>query len=250
MTEAAEDRVFARKGSGEPVITSLPLILDKLAAPTLPDLVERPRVRRLLAKAATGFPAVLLSGRAETGKTYAAVELARLYDNVAWYTIGPADSDWRVFSSYLTAAIEGASFNNRPRASVKNTRETISKFLDNLIERSVRALDGKEMLVILDDLHHVFDAPWFSDLFDLLLHSVPPNIHLLLLCRSKPPLPLWRLRSKQVLNVIDEKVLAFDNAETARLCKKLGCRASLAGRVPESAAGRAGKVADFLRSTA
>lgn len=248
MADTAEERVFARRGTGERANKNLPLITDKLTVPEVTNLVERPRIRRLLTKAVRQFPADLISGRAETGKTYAAVELSRTYKNVAWYTIEPADSDWAVFSSYFAAAVGGALPDDKGLANLLNDK--VSSFLEKLFARAVKSLDGEEMLIVLDDVHHVFDAPWFADLFNLLLFSVQPNMHLLFLCRSKPPVPLWRLRSKQVLNVIDEKAFAFNETETAALCKKLGRRASLSKQAPESVKGRVGKIAEFIRSAA
>jgi ATP/maltotriose-dependent transcriptional regulator MalT len=79
-------------------------------------------------------------------------------------------------------------------------------------------------LIVLDDAHYLFDADWFGGFFSSLLYSLSPASHLLILSRGTPSLPLWRLRSKQVLGVVDEKLLAFDIEETQRLFEKFGLR--------------------------
>ena len=77
----------------------------------------------------------------------------------------------------------------------------------------------KPVLIVLDDIHNVFDCDWFVEFFTTLLYSLPSDVHLLMLSRSNPPVPLWRLRSKQVLGVIDEKLLAFNLEETEKFLK-------------------------------
>jgi ATP/maltotriose-dependent transcriptional regulator MalT len=212
-------------------------IFDKIMRPEFGDLVERPRVTDFLRRSAAQFRGNLISGRAKTGKTYAAADLARGYRNVAWFTVDSTDLDWNVFARYLAAAVS-------PKTKVRDEHD-IEGFLVDLFTAAAKRRE--ETLIVIDDIHHVFDAPWFSEFFMLLLSSAVPKTHLLLLCRSKPPLPLWRLRSKQVLNVVDEKMLAFDLEETVEWCKKLGIPKQVSHLVPVNAYGRAGKVADFLR---
>jgi ATP/maltotriose-dependent transcriptional regulator MalT len=74
-------------------------------------------------------------------------------------------------------------------------------------------------LIVLDDIHHLFDAHWFGDFFNLLLYSLPAGSHLLMLCRSRPPGPVWRLRSKQMLDVLDERSLPLTCRKPKRFLK-------------------------------
>ena len=73
---------------------------------------------------------------------------------------------------------------------------------------------------MLDGIHHLFDADWFGGFFNILLLFAFPKLHLLLLCRSKPPNPLWRLRSKQLLGRYRRKTLAFNRDETDNCSSK------------------------------
>jgi ATP/maltotriose-dependent transcriptional regulator MalT len=73
-------------------------------------------------------------------------------------------------------------------------------------------------------------------------------VDLLLLCRSKPPNPLWRLRSKQQLDVIDEKTLAFDRNETILLLKQVGHSQAEAARIHAETFGRVSKLLPFIRA--
>ncbi len=222
--------------TASPAAGELHFILDKITRPECEDLVARPRITDFLRRSAEQFRGSLVSGRAQTGKTCAAVDLSRFYRNVAWFTVDSTDLEWKVFARYLAAAVS-------PNTKVRDEHD-IAGFLSELFATPARR--NLETLIVIDDIHHVFDARWFSEFFTLLLSSAVPKTHLLLLCRSKPPLPLWRLRSKQVLNVVDEKMLAFDHEETIEWCKKLDIPRQISHLVPVNAYGRAGKIGEFL----
>jgi hypothetical protein len=66
-----------------------------------------------------------------------------------------------------------------------------------------------------------------------------------MLCRSKPPGPLWRLRSKQMLNVIDEKVIEFKLSETEDLFKRYGLSEALACAAHRPCYGRVARLIQF-----
>ena len=122
------------------------------------------------------------------------------------------------------------------------TQSVIATFLINVFAEAENGLHHEPLLIVLDGIHHLFDAEWFGEFFTLLLPSLPENINLLLLCRSKPPNPLWRLRSKQQLNVIDEKVLVFNLAETVQLAKRAGLEPDVAEREHAATFGRISKL--------
>jgi ATP/maltotriose-dependent transcriptional regulator MalT len=245
VTEAAIP-VNSRSAPVKRPVRDLHLILDKIQIPEVADLVNRPRITDFLERSALSFGASLISGRAITGKTYAAASFAKRYKSVAWYTVDSTDADWDIFTNYLWSAVAGSG--TRPEVTNEPADDEIAVFLTKLFAAASERFEKNEALIVIDDLHHVFDAPWFAGFFAHLLSSVPRNMHLLLLCRSKPAVPLWRLRSKQVLNVIDERMLIFDTNETATLCRTLGVPEKMSDLVPPTVYGRAGKVADFLRT--
>ena len=46
--------------------------------------------------------------------------------------------------------------------------------------------EKKSRLIVLDDVHNVFDAEWFNEFFHTALFSLTPETHLIFLSRSKP----------------------------------------------------------------
>lgn len=211
----------SRRPTGE-----FPLMLGKLRVPQNARFVERERLDALLERSIEQFPATMVSGRAGTGKTALVASLAAKRKNVGWYSIDTTDVDWPTFSRYFSCCLSEAGFKaSKATAEERYAPETaIARFLVSHFLNAKKDAAGTPSLIVLDDVHHVFDATWFGEFFKLLLYSLPPTAHLMMLCRSKPPAPLWRLRSKQVLNVIEEEHLAFTTAETADLFEMYGCR--------------------------
>jgi len=228
------------------------VLREKLEIPQVSGVIKRQRVEGILRKSLSQFPATLVSGRAGTGKTTAVAELARVFERSAWYSVEPADIDWNVFAHYFAASVLGAV---QSKASVADvlpdeihaSQSAIATFLINLFAEAETELLHEPLLIVLDGIHHLFDAEWFGEFFSLLLSSLPENTNLLLLCRSKPPGPLWRLRSKQQLNVIDEKLLAFNLAETVELLKRAGVSRSDAERAHAATFGRIAKLLQTAR---
>jgi ATP/maltotriose-dependent transcriptional regulator MalT len=203
----------------------------------------------LLERSISQFPATLVSGRAGTGKTAIAADFARRHRYAAWYSVEPSDVEWNVFAHYFAACVLRAVKSKVKPGTFFQTdapsQSTIAAFLIGVLAEAETENPHEPLLIVLDGIHHLFDAPWFGEFFALLLSSLPENANLLLLCRSKPPSPLWRMRSKQQLNVIDEKVLSFDLAETVLLAKKLGMKRTDAERAHSATFGRISKLLEY-----
>jgi ATP/maltotriose-dependent transcriptional regulator MalT len=223
------------------------VLREKLEIPRFQGVVERKRVDDMLSRSLSQFPATLISGRAGTGKTTLAAGIAGRYEHVAWYSVESSDIDWNVFAHYFATCVLGsvkskAAVSDVLPEEIHASQSVIATFLINVFAEADPGILDKPLLVVLDGIHHLFDAEWFGEFFSLLLSSLPENINLLLLCRSKPPNPLWRLRSKQQLNVIDEKLLAFNLAETVELVKRSGLSRSEAERAHTATFGRISKL--------
>jgi len=233
--------------------TDLHIFAEKIRVPEFGKTISLPRLNELLAKSSNQFGATLIAGRAGTGKTALAADFARQYKKVAWYSIESGDCDWSVFSTYMTTSLLGKDF-DPDKFSVnlspdnESRQRAISKYLTNIFAEIGEWHQEYPTLIVLDDLHHIFDCEWFYDFFNLLLYSLLPNTHLLLLCRTKPALPLWRLRSKQVLNVIDEKLLALNFDETQELYENFGLSKENAQKAYRESFGRVSKLMYFVNS--
>jgi LuxR family transcriptional regulator, maltose regulon positive regulatory protein len=227
------------------------ILNEKLEIPHCAGLIERPRLIEKLERSLSRFAATLVSGRAGTGKTSIAAAYARTRKNTAWFTVESSDSDWNVFASYLAASVLRVAGSTKTvgdslHAVTNSSPAAMARFL--YVVASVLETDEKNdrPLLVLDGIHHLFDADWFGGFFNILQPSLSETADLLLLCRSKPPNPLWRLRSKQQLDVIDEKTLAFDRDETIALLKQVGRSQAEAVRIHAETFGRVSKLLPFI----
>ena len=229
------------------------ILNEKLEIPHCAELVERPRLIEKLDRSLSQFAATLVSGRAGTGKTSIAAAYARTRKRVAWFTVESSDIDWNVFASYLAASVHRVAESKKAvgdslHAVTNSSPAAMARFL--YVIASVLETDDKDdrPLLVLDGIHHLFDAGWFGEFFNILLPSLSETADVLLLCRSRPPNPLWRLRSKQQLDVIDEKTLAFDRDETILLLKQARRSHAEAARIHAETFGRVSKLLPFISS--
>ncbi len=218
------------------------IFTEKLQVPKFDDYIKRPRLIELLEKSSEQFGATLITGRTGNGKTALASDFASGYKQVAWYSVAATECDWRVFSNYLQAGFNESRLILKGEENCHATETEIAHFVENLFARLTVIGKEKPLLMVLDDLHHIFDCDWFADFFTTLIYSLRPNTHLLMLSRSQPPVPLWRLRSKQVLGVIDEKLLALTGQETEDLFAENGLSKEEAQKFHKESFGRISKL--------
>jgi LuxR family maltose regulon positive regulatory protein len=228
------------------------LFSAKMQIPKFKNFVKRPRLIEVLEKSSAQFGATLVTGRAGTGKTALATEYARKYKCVAWLSIDSADSNWKIFSAYFSACLEGESKNGKTektlsRNSVPGESE-LKRLVEDMLERFCSSVTNTPNLIVLDDAHYIYDSEWFGAFFNSLLYSLPRETHLLVLSRGAPSLPLWRLRSKQVLGVIDEKMLAFDIDETRKLFRQLKCSPEMISQAHSKSFGRISQLKSLAES--
>jgi LuxR family transcriptional regulator, maltose regulon positive regulatory protein len=224
------------------------LIHDKITVPTQKPRTSRPRLLDVLTYNLTNYTATIVNGRAGTGKTTLSAEFARRATRpVCWYKVDAADADLDVFCRYLTSTLRSQRTTLDCDRLMGITESVESDRAEVLAEAFIFQLAELEepLLVIIEDLHLIYDADWVVPFFHRLLPLLPADIHMIITCRSLPPAPLWRLRSKQMLRVIEETELAFTLEETARLFETYGLSEEHARIALRETNGRAAAIANF-----
>lgn len=232
---------------------AIKILADKICLPEAAAEVERERLVTHLEKSLSQFSSTLVTGRIGTGKTALAVSFAKQKDyDVAWYKTETTDSDWRVFLGYLRESLRGCQTDSKLSRFYEERINQSDKIENLSITESLAELFGaietkKTLLVVLDDLHSVYDTDWFVEFFNALLSLPAANVRLLLLARTAPPFPLWRLRSKHVLDVLDEKLLSFTVPETIELFQSYGLSENAARFAHKRAYGRVAKLKEIAQ---
>jgi LuxR family maltose regulon positive regulatory protein len=189
------------------------LIFEKLAMPSQADRFSRPRLLSFLETSLNSCTSTIISARAGTGKTALVADFAKDCGRpVAWYKVDAPDAELTVFFDYLSACIR----EKRPKFGSQGLRQLFASATDadaaQLAESFVYELleSGSErLLLIIEDLHLVCDSGWVVPFFRRLLPLLPAEIHVIITSRTMPPAPMWRMRSKQTLTVLDEDSLSF-----------------------------------------
>jgi LuxR family transcriptional regulator, maltose regulon positive regulatory protein len=208
------------------------LLASKLFRPLLPStLVERPHlIERLNDGLEIGRSLTLVSAPAGYGKSTLVAEwLQQVSPPVAWLSLGESDDDPLHFFSYLTEAFRQV---NVPLSSELQAALTAGQLppQEVLVSTLVNSLSEMKStcLCVLDDFQLIEDPIILGFMQGLVTHQ-PRQLHLVLITREDPPLPLGRLRASNQLTEIRAADLRFNRDESERFLRQ-GMRLDLTGR--------------------
>ena len=207
------------------------LLATKLYIPPVrKNLVLRPRLVRILDEAwQEGGKLALVSAPAGYGKTTLVTEwLCANPIKTAWLSLDEADNDPARFLAYLIAAlgqIDGRIGENT-RAMLQSPQPLPLEVVLTALINEIAAVTTTFSLV-LDDYHVIEAMPIHQQLGFLVEHQ-PPQMHLVVITREDPPLPLARLRARGQMVEIRQDDLRFSLEESADfLLRIMGLNLSL-----------------------
>jgi LuxR family maltose regulon positive regulatory protein len=177
-------------------------------------IVRRERLTTQLDAGARG-PLTLVTGAPGAGKSALLSTWAADRDApTAWLSLDNADGDPHRFFRGTLEALRRAGVGD-PVASLKvQPREDVEPVVPAL----VNALEQlpEPVVLVIDDLHEIGDAPALEWLDRLLLRP-PATLRIVVATRADPPLRVGRLRVEGGLTEIRADELAFTLAETEQL---------------------------------
>ncbi len=200
------------------------LLATKLHRPSIPlRRVHRPHLsQRLNEGLEFGRQITLVSAPAGFGKTTCISEWVHALDcPVTWLSLDPADDDPGRFFTYLVAALQkvddslGRDIEGVLRSGQLPPSEAISTTLSN----DILELEGR-FLLVLDDFQVIQDR-FILQVLQKLVANLPQPLHLVLLTREDPPLPLARLRANNQLTEIRAGDLRFTSPEADRFLNEV-----------------------------
>ncbi len=197
---------------------AITILATKLHFPQArPNLAPRPRLTAMIERGIQGA-LTLISANAGSGKTTLMSEWRAgpgRDKRTIWISLDAADNDPFQFLNYLAVAIDSVS----PKL-VDSTLSLLQSVepppLDVIVVSLLEALNSldADTVLVLDDYHVIANFLIHETLNKILAH-LSPALHLVVLTRADPPLPLARLRVRNQLTEIRANDLRFSLDEAA-----------------------------------
>ena len=205
-----------------------PLTTKLHVPPARADRVPRPHLTERLNAGLTaqsgGFTRklTLICAPAGFGKTTLAAEwLSKADEPVAWLSLDEGDNDPVRFFTYLVAALQSVdpTIGRAAQAMLRSPQPPPQQALISTLINDLAASPGSCILV-LDDYHLIHTLP-IHQLLTFLLEHQPPSLHLTIVSREDPPMPLSRLRAQGHVAEIRQDDLRFRADEADHLLRHI-----------------------------
>lgn len=195
---------------------SVGLLTTKLHVPRpRAGLIQRPRLAERL-RAGASRRLTLVSAPAGSGKTTTVSQCVHAGTMpVAWLSLDEGDNDRSRFWSYLIGAfqIHERGFGEAAALLLRSPEPPSDESLLTALLNEMAQL-REEWTLVLEDYHVIDDAEIHQGVAYLLDH-LPPEIHVTIITRADPPLPLARLRGSDDLVELRAADLRFTKGEVA-----------------------------------
>lgn len=195
-----------------------PLLTTRLyIPPPRPNLVSRSRlVRRLEEGLELGHRLTVISAPPGFGKTTLVSEWVGGGDRpVAWFSLDEGDNDPVQFLNYLIAALQQVEggIGQAVQQIVRSPQSPPPQGLVTPLINDINEL-GIPLTLVLDDYHFITSIA-IHQVLQFLVEHQPPAMHLVIVTREDPPLPLPKLRARGQVTEIRERDLRFTTEEAA-----------------------------------
>jgi DNA-binding SARP family transcriptional activator len=213
-----------------------PVIQSKLKVPALPEqVVERPRLHRLLAELIEHRQVAVVSATAGAGKTTAVVSATSLLDRpVAWLSVDRTDAAPGRLLTYLEGAL------SRPLPQVAGvTASALGAGIPHAEAAGLlaEAVGEVGIVLVLDELERLGDDREAWAVVEALLRYAQPSMSIVLVSRREIPTTLCALPPGTAIATLGEEELAFTPAEAAQALAAVGKREIDAAAAVEATGG-------------
>lgn len=192
------------------------LLGTKLYIPaTRTDIVRRSRLTELL-NSSVNRKLTLVSAPAGFGKTTLMSEwIPQSRRCVTWLSLDRNDNEPVRFWMYVVGALQSLD-ETLGGNTLLLLQSPEPQQLDTVISRLINEITAfpDTFALVLDD-YHVIENPAIHESLAFFLDQLPRNMHLIILSRADPVLPLPRLRARQEMTEVRVNDLRFTHAESS-----------------------------------
>ena len=187
-----------------------PFFRSKFTVPSTPHHVaHRARLLSVLDDLRS-YPVTAIVAPAGAGKTALAADwVRRSWERSGWLALDESDSDPARFWAALVAALEHLVPGVAERAGGPDDLDSALRALAD----DLALTDAAESVLVLDDVHRIEDDPATVAILASFVEQRPRWLHLVLLSRRRPPLPVDRLRAAGALADVGFDVVRFTDDE-------------------------------------
>lgn len=208
------------------------LLATKLIVPPArAQLVARPRLFERVAAGLRG-KLTLIAAPAGFGKTTLLSAWRTTQEGsktqFAWVSLDSTDNDPRLFWSYVLSALDSLlpgvcapalALLQSPSPQLPQIDSILASVL-NAFGTAAASPPGSNIALVLEDYHVITEPPIHSGVTRLIT-GLPPHLHLVMVTRSDPPLPLARLRASGDLTEVRADDLRFTPVEAAAFLNQI-----------------------------
>ena len=199
------------------------LLQTKLYKPQLrPSVIPRPRLTSKMI-AAQRCKLTLICAPAGFGKTTLVVDfLSQLHSgSQAWFAIDEQDNDPTRFLSYLITAVQ-SQWPEAAEAASGALHSPQPPPSELILTALINGMTGRteKLILVLDD-YHLIETKANHDILAFILDHQAPSLHLVIITRADPLLPLARLRARGEMIELRKDDLRFTTAEAAHFLNQV-----------------------------
>lgn len=190
------------------------------------DLVIRPRLLKVLDDGMEGALTLVIAPAGFGKTTLVSSWMQNLSERIspipsAWLSLNEGDSDLDTFLRYFIAAVRkiypDAGAETLDMLSAR--QQPPASLMADMVANELQSLPSR-FVIAIDDLHTVHGQEVFGCLNNW-LRSWPSSMHLVVLSRYNPPLPLASLRGKGMLREVRTRDLRFSLSEAGEYFRHL-----------------------------
>jgi len=199
----------------------IPILETKLyVAPLRRETVPRPA---LIARLNAGLERKLTLVSAPAGSGKSTLVSAWLHGSErpsTWLSLDEGDNEPLRFFAHLAAALNKV-VGGIEQGVLRLLEASPSPRTEALVETLINDIagDAEPFVLVLDDYHTIHELA-IHDALGFFLDRQPPEIHLVILTRHDPPLPLARLRGRGQMTEIRQEDLRFSHDEAASFLRQ------------------------------
>ncbi|RPF50604.1 BTAD domain-containing putative transcriptional regulator [Aquisalibacillus elongatus] len=206
----------------------VPILESQFSPPVVKDrYIQRVNLHKKM-QLIPSYPVTLIYSSAGYGKTMGLSSYVQYAKQpVCWLTITEYDQDFLSFMTKFIHSIQKTEpdFGVKLLKSLKDYHYHVREHeVWSMMTDVVNELEllGQDLILILDDAHHLMHAHSINKFLQLLTQHLPENIHYVLTARSKPNWSsLSRLKVKNELLEIEQKDLALSLDEVTHFIQDI-----------------------------